>query len=173
MSRHYSMEQWIEYVQGIGSAAERDLMESHLYGCDECLSLYMNCLDEHPLPMDTEQTQEREYKHLDQQVMQTIRSLPTFEIPSGVSEASKLSTPGPRRRRLIHHPAFHYAIAAAITLLLMSTGIFEQFVAETGRIDAAAGSIAIQERSVSDKLMEKTLQVLDTLHNKEKGGTRP
>jgi len=107
-------------------------------------------------------------------------------LPSS-SEAAAVPTlpfapPETRRKRsLLQHPAFHYGVAAAITIALMSTGVFNQLsaqlntpikepdtAAESGTRKVSTGNE--EKSSVSYKVMEETIRLLDSIHPKPEGG---
>ncbi|MDF2670206.1 MAG: hypothetical protein K0R67_2512, partial [Paenibacillus sp.] len=76
---------------------------------------------------------------------------------------------------LIRHPLFQYTVAAAITMLLLTTGVFHNI----GKITPEPGSTGNsspprQEQpsnSFSQRLMERTTTLLDHLQpNRQEGG---
>jgi hypothetical protein len=151
---HYSKEQWRQYIQRLIPDQDAEHMDNHLYACDICLEIYMECLEHaSQLPSMIPMTEWND------QVMEMISAI-SLPDSSAKVHCRKL-------RGILYHPAFHYAVAAVITLLLMSTGMFQQLVDQVQRMDAAAVSERVEEQSsISQQLMEKTLQALNTIQRK-------
>ncbi|MDQ1911781.1 zf-HC2 domain-containing protein [Paenibacillus sp. GD4] len=156
---HPTREQWLDYAGGRMTEEQREHCDLHLAQCDECLMLYMDCLgavsNEMPQLADPAELTER-----------VLKQLPPVLVPSE-----------PHRSRLWSHPVFHYAVAAAITLLLVSTGIFQALLGSTGQHAVARASLYDNEyaaqQSFSSRLLDKTVLVLDSIQSKtERGGKR-
>ncbi len=64
-----------------------------------------------------------------------------------------------QRRRWFEHPIFHYTVAACITLLFLTTGLFDKLVA--GDLNHVIATE--QTTSYSDQMMDITVSWLDQL----------
>lgn len=111
---HRSYDLWIAYIENRLPEAEREEAERHLYVCDDCLALYLRVVDQQSVAWEEERA-----KAVTAEVMDTIQS-------QGQSSVSKRQMQRERRRRLIH-----YTVAASLTLLLMSSGVFQQLMSYT------------------------------------------
>ncbi|MEC0089665.1 hypothetical protein [Paenibacillus macquariensis] len=65
-----------------------------------------------------------------------------------------------QRRRWFEHPIFHYAVAACVTLLFLSTGLFDKLV--TGDLTVIAKEQK-QTTPYSEQMMDITVTWLDQL----------
>jgi hypothetical protein len=137
----------------------RILMENHLACCDQCLGHYLSCI-----------TPDRQQKAIEQ-------LNPGFT--DGVIAKISHSAAQKRRYKTSNNGRdiiFYYAAAACITLFLMSVGVFEN-AAET--ITQVSKSGIPEEKLVrlevkdivefgwTDKLMHKTLTLVDSIKPKE------
>lgn len=43
---HYSLEEWLKYVENELGEEEREAYENHLYTCDQCLEVYLEAMEE-------------------------------------------------------------------------------------------------------------------------------
>ncbi|MEK3912010.1 hypothetical protein [Paenibacillus sp. FSL H7-0331] len=178
--KHYTGEQWMTYVEQGLNDDDNQQMELHLITCDSCMELYMQSLEgvvgSYPTLSDEAALADR--------VMLAIEAAGPISPSSTASRLAPLEEAGFGSQKLrnpitwMRAPLFHYAVAAVITLVLMSSGIFQSIVDHPVGIDRAsngdAQSEATQEPvSVSKKLMDKTIVVLDSIQPKqEKGGNR-
>lgn len=139
---HMTYEQWLQYAKDAIDEELRVQYENHLYSCDHCLELYMKAVEE------------AEYPHLDgsaaagfaDSVMKRINE--TKEVPR------KKTSSNIRKQTLLH-----YGFAAAMTVLLMSTGAFSQLVNIASTFESSAAN---QDRSIVDSFLQKT----DSITNK-------
>jgi hypothetical protein len=176
--KHYTLEQWKTYVGQELTDQEHEQFERHLESCESCLELYMLSLelaaDFYPMLRDEQA--------LADQVMEAIQaadqpksmaSRPVIEGASWSWKQNRLKL-GP----WIRHPLFHYTVAAAITLILMSSGVFQSLADRMGQGDQLSTkptqAVPWEEPlSVSKKLMDQTIIVLDAIQPKlERGGVR-
>ncbi|MFD2614190.1 hypothetical protein [Paenibacillus gansuensis] len=165
--RHYEAAAWLNYIQESLPLNEAETMETHLYTCDACMSIYLDVMEgEADGVSGGESAVEAELPdHFTDRVM---ASLPE---PAAVLNAGNVSRkPGsvPRRSTWLH-----YTVAAAITLLLMSSGVFQQLLQRTEHVsDELSGGRPV---SVTQKIMKKAAVVLDELPVKDlrKGDLRP
>lgn len=152
--KHYTEDEWTEWIREQAPDSLSVDMESHLYECEECLSIYMHALELHtsalPVPKDID---ELEY---DQLFKRTTRL--------SVKEESSW-------RETAKHTYFQYAVAAAATLILTISGFFSGLSQELG--DWKEPTDLQQSTSISENLMNQTLSWLDTLQSKSSEGGNP
>jgi hypothetical protein len=174
--KHYTLEQWKKYVgQDLTDEDSADY-ETHLSSCEPCLELYMQSLEvaaeSYPVLVNG--------ASLANKVMLTIAAQKS-ENPRNhrILQFGTVHRQKPLKlASWVRHPLFHYTVAAAVTLALMSSGIFQSIADRVGQVDRLRAETAqekplIEQPSVSKKLMEKTIVMLDSIQPKhEKGGTR-
>jgi anti-sigma factor RsiW len=156
--RHYNTEAWSAYVRGQLSADRQSEYEAHLYDCEACLQLYMDCvalLDIDPI------TSESEPSYLkDVWIEQIMERIESQKQPLHI-RSSPL-----RKIALYRKPIFQYALAAAITILLMTNGIFQGITGGIGESPPATKQTL--DASYTDQLMNKTVAMLDAIQLKAK-----
>ncbi|QGQ93447.1 hypothetical protein EHS13_00140 [Paenibacillus psychroresistens] len=163
--RHYSSQECLAYIERKLSAENEREYEDHLYECDVCLELYTACLvplehdstTTYPIPSDPNEA-------FTEQIMARINSEKQRIMPS---------TPL-RKPALYRKPVFQYALAAAITLILMTTGVFHGITGGAGQTPQTSRQTV--EASFTEQLMDKTVAMLDSIQLKanliEKGGEK-
>ncbi|MFD0680673.1 MULTISPECIES: hypothetical protein [unclassified Paenibacillus] len=182
--KHYTLEQWDLYAGELLSDEDRLAYETHLSSCDSCLDLYMQSLERSAGSYPVLQSADE----LAEAVMGRIILEESTASPDPASVPSKWSESRTARRSpsFTRHPLFHYAIAAAITFILMSSGAFQSLTERIGHLDAAAEAVEQEpdlepeqtvkvngHASVSYRIMEKTIVMLDSIQPKQaKGGAR-
>ncbi|XEC95366.1 hypothetical protein AB6A23_01950 [Paenibacillus tarimensis] len=154
---------WRKYADDAVAEKEREEAETHLYTCDRCLRLYMQAVQANET---IELLTDENALELTERIMAdpVIRTLPPLRS-------------GTAKRIERGRTAVHYAIAACLTLLLMSAGVFQELVAHTGEFRNDAGSLNWErDVSLTDRMMEKTSGWLDdwkeeerTNHRKDRG----
>ena len=170
---HIPLEQWKQYVEDALAPAERERYETHLAVCDLCLEQYMLCLGQAeglPLPVDeaafadtamdrfdalwnVSQEQERERENASQAPLTVKRNV---------------------RLPLLHHPFFHYAVAAVITLILMGSGAFQTITRPITHIEPGSANAAERADTPYSKIiMNHTLGLLDSIQPKRERGSTP
>jgi hypothetical protein len=139
--------------------------ELHLYTCDECLPFYIQAV---------EASQQIPANEATKQTTDTIMAA----IQSGNQETAARTAPhiiiiAPKRKQLplTRRPLFQYGVAAIITLMLMSAGVFQGLSMRISHIEHISNKD--QQESFSQKLMEKTVAVLDIVQAQPKGGKNP
>lgn len=127
---HYTDEHIDAYILDTLQETERTILEDHVFSCDVCLEQYMRRIEinEHHLP--------------------SLSNLPDYPTVVASQEASVKKI----------RPFIHYAIAAAITFLLMGSGIFQQITGLASTIEDAPKE---QRASISQSIMDRALHWLD------------
>lgn len=140
--RHFEYEEWVKYVQGEVDEDVRHMYEQHLATCDLCLNRYIEALENN----------EDVFPELSKQF--------TDDVVNYVREHTK-----PKQQARKNQSFFHYVIAAAMTLVLMGTGVFGELAQLAGSIEQKAEE---PSASFTDELMNKTLSFLEIFErNKE------
>lgn len=173
--KHYSLEQWARYVREELAMEEQLEYEAHLGSCDQCLEQYMQCLElaRDSFPVLAEQPKTAMADAVMQSIVASVTQSEAIDArkPEPVTQHHKKITPS-----FLRHPVFHYAVAAAVTFLLMSTGVFHSLAERVGSAETnVVASPPVQEdrSSVSQRIMEKTIGMLDSIQPKhERGGNR-
>ena len=114
--KHFSPEEWRTY--GKGPAKEKDvLMEKHLLDCDACLQLFLDSIDD--------------------QAVEEARALVPPDFTARTCDLLRANTRKEERRpvrsqrkRLLAC----YAVAAAITIMLSGSGVFQTW-SDTSRMN--------------------------------------
>ncbi|MEH7382737.1 hypothetical protein V7138_19900 [Bacillus sp. JJ1533] len=143
--RHFSNEEWLLYIKDELEESKREELENHLFSCDQCLEIYMELIE----------VQAEEVPNLENDSF-------TDEVVTKLPEKK-----GKQGKRFLQSPIFHYGVAAAVTLTLMSTGVFQSMTGILGTVEAS--SFSEQKQSVSSNLMEKALSLFDIGTNHEEG----
>jgi anti-sigma factor RsiW len=154
--RHYSSEEWSAYVEGRLTAENQHEYEDHLYGCDACLQLYTDCTASLELgPAIVASIPSDPNEAFIEQIMVRIES-----------EKQQLHKPiNPLRKMALYQkPIFQYALAAAITIILMTTGIFQGITG--GSEKQPLDTKQTLDASYTDQLMDKTVAILDAIQLK-------
>ncbi|ANE45558.1 hypothetical protein SY83_03705 [Paenibacillus swuensis] len=183
---HYTESAWRQYAIGSLTDAEQLRMEDHLYDCEQCLGVYMVAMeagagdiqldasDMHPDPGDMQvntgdvQANTADMQPVGQhadavsaaftdQVMLRLAAIETESAPVALTAMPKPDAYKVVRRRTW----FHYAVAAAITLLLMSSGVFQSLLTQSTQLSTNLNGEGY--RSISDQIMNRTGSVLDEL----------
>jgi anti-sigma factor RsiW len=133
---HFGRQQWNDYVDGRVGEKVRSLMEAHLYACDRCLDEYMKCVERaavsNPFSGAGEMTD---------RIMEMLRR---------TGERERAATD----RGAFYRKLIHYGIAASITLMLMSAGLFQQLLQQTSAWTHAAS--AKSNASWAERLFDQT-----------------
>src|SRR5690625_60691 len=145
--RHIAYEKWVSYVINDVDEKSRDKYEEHLVACDECLELYLKAVESHAdmLPKLDDNFTDRVLDHVTEKTnpKKNDKTLSFFQ-----------------------KPFFHYVIAAAMTLILMSSGLFGQLTQVASHIEERA--YHDQSQSFTEGLIEKTLSFIKIFEgNKE------
>ena len=123
----------------------------HLYTCDQCLELYIDAVDmqEEILPSISDEAA----------FMNDIMQKISFEN----MEIEKIEE---RKRPFYQSSIFHYAIAASLTLILMSAGFFQSIIKHTETIQKA--EVSLKEEPKSGGLVDKTFAWMDSFDSSKK-----
>jgi anti-sigma factor RsiW len=145
---HFAREQWSAYVQNRLSGEERRRCEEHLYICEHCLTVYLECVEREGAALPELKKEDAFTEAVMRRVLRPEGRHPERLHPEGGDRAD--------RRTLLH-----YTAAAAVTLVLMSSGMFQALLADVQHIQRAEAA-----HSLSDRLMEKAVAAIESLRPK-------
>lgn len=143
---HYTYEQWLKYVNDEIEGNVREFFDDHLYSCEQCLALYLQVVEDQSTHLPV-LSNEDEFTNL---VMAKVKS---------------------DRKVIPFHQKtiFHYIIAAAMTLLLMSTGVFQSM---TKYVDHVENPLEVKMPSMTEGLVNKTFAWMDSIDITNKEGNQ-
>lgn len=144
---HFSYEQWIQYVKNELEEQVREVYDDHLYSCDQCLEIYLQVVEEHESELP---------------VINDVDSF-TNSIMAKVSETKVKQEE--TRTPFYQKTMFHYGIAAAMTILFMTSGVFQTITKYVDNVQSSG--IEEGTPSVTEELVNKTFAWMDDLKNEE------
>lgn len=155
--KHYSYDEWLSYVADEVSTKPREELESHLYTCDQCLEHYLQAVSEHEssLPVLT-----NENNFTDLVMVEVSKQKESIEKTAGVTQPVKTKKP------FYQQASFHYLIAAAATLLLTFSGVFQSLATYASAVEAPQHSKE-KKPTVTEGVIDKTFAWMDSLEKKE------
>ncbi|WP_312096049.1 hypothetical protein [Niallia sp.] len=150
MTTHYSRDHWMKYVKDELNETERIVLEDHLYTCDQCLELYIDAVDKQ------------------EEILPSISDEAAFmnDIMKKISNDMVIENVGEKKRPFYQSSIFHYAIAASLTLLLMSAGFFQSIIKHTETIQKA--ELSVKQEPKSGGLVDKTFAWMDSFEGNKK-----
>jgi anti-sigma factor RsiW len=155
---------WQAYINKQLTAAQYDEYDEHLYTCDACLQLYMEAI-EVSVEITMAEVPMKVVNHIMTAIQLEKREPEKRRVQHVRSSLKRKSVPLTRR------PLFQYTVAAIITLVLMSAGVFQGLSLRISHIETATSKE--QQESFSQKLMERTVSVLDAVQDQSQGGRNP
>lgn len=144
--RHYNQGEWEQYVRGELPEQLREELEEHLYTCDQCLEVYISCVEGLP-------------------------ALPDVADPakfhSSVMAAILAQTPQEQPHKPFYlRTFFHYGVAAAVTLLLTTAGVFDMTVHQLSEV----ASQREEQGMLSQRWLEQRDSLWDVWQHFREGG---
>lgn len=142
--KHISNDKWLAYINDELEDHTRIAYEDHLYQCDECLSNYMKAMENINF-IETIETSDSIVKHVNDQL--------------------KIDTEKKDDQTNFHKKTFlHYVVAAAMTFILMTTGVFSQLTNFTVHIKGND-----QEKvSIVSEILDKPISIVNQVKIKER-----
>lgn len=157
--KHYDTSAWLDYIEERVPVSEREQYELHLYECDICLSNYMKCMED--------KTGIPDRIVLDDEFTNRVMAAVESENRCDGQHILPFQTQAPKLK-WYQHSLFHYAAAAAITLVLMSAGVFQTMMNRIGEVNENA--LQVTQHSISEELVQSAADMLDKIHPKTRGG---
>jgi hypothetical protein len=150
MIKQYSYEDWCRYVKNeIGDTIRND-MEAHLYSCDQCLDIYLEVLDCEGSGLPN--IQNEHYF--------------TDSVLTGIADLKKQTAQVEGKKSFSQSSVFHYLIAAAMTMVLMLSGVFQSIIKYTDTVQSPQSFQ--KSTSFSEGIIHKTFTWMDTFELKNK-----
>jgi predicted anti-sigma-YlaC factor YlaD len=157
---HFDRQEWLKLHHNEINNEQRMWMEQHLTACDDCRQAFLDCIDQaaldqasNILPPDF-----------------TSRTLTYIEQQTGVvkSHTDKTKKKTGKKRLLSY-----YVSAAAITLVLMSCGVFQSAALQAANMPASiAFNTSVQPKSNfsnwTAQLREKTSNWINAIYKEVK-----
>jgi anti-sigma factor RsiW len=155
--KHYSYDEWLRYVKDEFSNKNREELEGHLYTCDQCLEQYLQAIAEHEssLPVLSNET-----SFTDLVMAEVSKQKEFIEKPAAVKQPVKT------KKSFYQEASFHYLIAAAATLLLTFSGVFQSLATYASAVEAPQNSKE-KKLTVTEGVIDKTFAWMDSLEKKE------
>ncbi|MDW7613875.1 hypothetical protein SC499_03890 [Peribacillus simplex] len=145
---------WVAYLADEIPESLKIEYENHLYSCDKCLSAYLEAMEKE------ESSLEIEGFDIAGPVMDSISRL-----KGGYVEEDKQL----RKENSLWTITRHYLIAAGFTILLMAGGVFQSF---TEYVDSMESRSVKETQSLTDGIIDKTFNWMDSIEKKNKEGFR-
>ncbi len=138
---HIKYEQWVLYVKDELDEETRQMYEEHMFICDSCLELYSKAIESynHTLPQLPEDFTDKIIDHITEKT-----------TPPLVKEKTESKV----RKSLLH-----YTVAAAMTVILMTSGLFGHLLQIPSTF--AERSSNIQNESLTDQLLNKKINFME------------
>jgi hypothetical protein len=164
--KHYTYDEWLQYVKDEINEKTKEELEDHLYTCDQCLNNYLMAMEANesslPILSDVSSFTELVMAEVSKQktaVPDTDKNLNTMLIAPSVPDTEI------KKKRLYQQAVFHYLLAAAATILLTFSGVFQSLAAYANSIERAQ----VQEKrpSMTEGVINKTFAWMDSLEKKE------
>ncbi|KOP71273.1 hypothetical protein ACFFHH_05135 [Cytobacillus solani] len=154
---HYSEQEWMKYVKNELDKDVREDYENHLYSCDQCLESYLMAVEaeEDELPIISNGAD--------------FTDLVMAQIADVKMEIAQKPQTGQKKKSIYQSAFFHYSIAAAVTILLMTTGVFQSI---TQYAENVQNPNLQEEPSMTQGLVDKTFAWMDSLEMKNKEAGR-
>jgi anti-sigma factor RsiW len=155
--KHFSYDEWLNYVKDEINEKTREEFESHLYTCDQCLELYLEAVAVHEssLPILSNES--------------SFTDLVMADISKQKAAGKKTSAPKQTvkaKKPFYQQAAFHYLLAAAATLLLTFSGVFQSLATYASAVEAPQ-NMKEKKPSVTEGVIDKTFAWMDSLEKKE------
>ncbi|QQZ09082.1 hypothetical protein [Heyndrickxia vini] len=144
---HVSDEEWILYVNDLLDEEIREQYDTHLFVCDQCLSVYLEVIEAQEgnlPPMKNGGT-------FADSVMMTI-------------EQQQASVKKDTVSKIYQKPVFHYVLATAMTFVFMTTGVFTHLMNVVNVFETNNK----QAPSVVEELMKNTVSFIDKVQIQKK-----
>ncbi|MGE7186965.1 hypothetical protein ACQKKK_24260 [Peribacillus sp. NPDC006672] len=145
---------WVAYLADEIPESLKIEYENHLYSCDKCLSAYMEAMEKEESSLDIEGFD------IAGPVMDSIS-----QLKGGYVEEDKQLRKGKSLRTITRH----YLIAAGFTILLMAGGVFQSFAEY---VDSMESKSVKETQSLTDGIIDKTFNWMDSIEKKNKEGFR-
>lgn len=132
--KHYDQVEWVLYKNNLLDNKIHEVMEEHLYECDQCLDIFLSLIDD----LEIEEAGNIISQDFTDNLMMNIKDL------TPINKKIK------RKSRLPRDFFIYYTAVASVTILLTAGGVFGKLVESVPQITA---NINIRE----DKIMKNAV----------------
>lgn len=150
---HIPLGEWKAYARGEINAEKRFLYEQHLYTCNQCMDLYMEAIES---IQDEIPTIEEPSAYTDE----IISHIPFEKDTRPIIQKSN-------KKRWYEEKVFHYLLAAAMTFLLMATGVFTELTNVTTQFEENRQTQAQAQSSFTENVLNILLNQIEQSEKKE------
>ncbi|MFJ7754207.1 hypothetical protein ACQKGI_17490 [Peribacillus muralis] len=144
---------WVTYLADEITEDLKIEYENHLYSCDECLSVYLEAME-----------MEADSLFISTDIAGSVMDSIMRQKSAPLEEAAQI-----RKEKSLRTIARHYLIAAGFTVLLMAGGVFQSL---TEYVDSVESSSVKETKSLTDGIIDKTFNWMDSIEKKNKEGFR-
>ncbi|WP_066249838.1 anti-sigma factor family protein [Neobacillus drentensis] len=154
--KHYTYDEWLQYVKDEISEKDKQELEDHLYTCDQCLTHYLLAIEanETSLPILSD------ISEFTDSVMAEI-SKQKIVVPDTKTKTEI------KKKPFYQQAVFHYLLAAAATILLTFTGAFQSLATYANSLESPQQQVQEKKPSVTEGVINKTFAWMDSLEKKE------
>ncbi|NEU31759.1 hypothetical protein GN156_13390 [bacterium LRH843] len=139
---HIPLGDWKTYAKDEVNEEKRSLYEQHLYTCDQCMDLYMEAIESIQGEIPT-------IEEPSAYINEVMSRIPFERTTSPIVETEK-------KKKWYEEKLFHYVLAAAMTFLLMATGVFSELTNVTTQFEQNHN-----HSSLTENVLNKTTTLLD------------
>lgn len=161
--KHYSYDEWMQYVKDEIKDTDREQLENHLYTCDQCLEDYLQAItaNETSLPVLSS-----ENSFTDQVMAKVVPALVVPDTNNTNNTNNTINTTSSRKKPFYQQAVFHYLLAAAATIVLMFSGAFQSLATYASSLETPQ-HVQEKKSSVTEGVINKTFAWMDSLEKKE------
>ncbi|MBO0959304.1 hypothetical protein J1P26_06120 [Neobacillus sp. MM2021_6] len=169
--KHYSYDEWMQYVKDEINDTDREQLENHLYTCDQCLEDYLQAItaNETSLPVLSSESSFTD-QVMAKVVPDTVNDLSTMGtvrlVPDTNNTINTINTTSSRKKPFYQQAVFHYLLAAAATIVLMFSGAFQSLATYASSLETPP-HVQEKKSSVTEGVINKTFAWMDSLEKKE------
>lgn len=176
--KHYTYDEWLQYVNDEINENSRQELEDHLYSCDQCLNHYLMAMEANesslPILSDMSEFTDLVMAEVSKQkivVPDTVRNLNTMlmvpSVPDTKNDTKTDAKIKMKKKPFYQQAAFHYLLAAAATILLTFTGAFQSLATYANALESPQPQVQKKKHSVTEGVINKTFAWMDSLEKKE------
>jgi hypothetical protein len=160
--KHYTYDEWLQYVNDEINENSRQELEDHLYSCDQCLNQYLMAMEanESSLPILSDMSE------FTDSVMAEV-SKQKIVVPDTKNDTKNDAKTKMTPKPFYQQAAFHYLLAAAATILLTFTGAFQSLATYANALESPQPQVQKKKHSVTEGVINKTFAWMDSLEKKE------
>ncbi len=155
--KHFANNQWLAYKNQQITLEEKIEMEEHLYGCDQCMEIFLATIGDEELKEAEDMIKE----DFTQRTMASLEKVKTLPRPRNR-----------RKKRLINDYFLYYGAVASVAIILTAGGFFGTMVDSVPKISM---KMERQERklkpdtmfNISEALTNKTSDFINNFEIKK------